>query len=446
MVLLAAARMNHWYLCACHKRPHTAPMRLPPSSSTSLATRLFFIASLIVLVAMLPVGALASTPQLVCSPSSVRFGTVTVNQSLTQVVVLTNTGKTSATVSAISVSGSEFGVAGIKLPLTLAAGQSATLNATFSPSATGWVGEKVTFTSTASNSSFGLAVRGVGVRSEPLTATPGSISFNQVAVGSQSTVKIVLTNPHAWSEILSALQPAGAGFSVSGPTFPLTLKTGQSVSFSVTFAPQSPGLSGGRVFVAGPSVSIPLTGTGTTTTVGVLSVSPASLNFGKVMIGETGMQTAVLSANGTSVTISSAASNNGQFSLPGSTFPVTIPAGQSVQVNVAFSPQSAGTASAKLTFASDASNSPASEGAAGTGTAPQVSLAWSASTSQVQGYNVYRGIAPGVYSKINGALDQNTSYTDTTVAAGQTYYYAATAVSASGQESSYSAPVTVAVP
>jgi len=41
-----------------------------------------------------------------------------------------------------------------------------------------------------------------------------------------------------------------------------------------------------------------------------------------------------------------------------------------------------------------------------------VSLGWSASTSQVQGYNVYRGPAPGTYSRINPTLDASTAYSD----------------------------------
>ena len=64
------------------------------------------------------------------------------------------------------------------------------------------------------------------------------------------------------------------------------------------------------------------------------------------------------------------------------------------------------------------------------------------------GYNVYRSTTPtGTYAKINSTLDPNTAYTDTTVVAGQTYYYAATSVSSGGQESTKSTPpVQAAVP
>jgi len=57
-----------------------------------------------------------------------------------------------------------------------------------------------------------------------------------------------------------------------------------------------------------------------------------------------------------------------------------------------------GTASASVTFASNASNSPAVESLTGTGNEPpqhSASLSWSPSTSEVVGYNVYRSSQPG---------------------------------------------------
>jgi fibronectin type 3 domain-containing protein len=53
-----------------------------------------------------------------------------------------------------------------------------------------------------------------------------------------------------------------------------------------------------------------------------------------------------------------------------------------------------------------------------------VNLSWDASTSQnIVGYNVYRGAnASGPYTKINSTLDPSTSYSDSTVQAGQTYF------------------------
>jgi hypothetical protein len=78
-----------------------------------------------------------------------------------------------------------------------------------------------------------------------------------------------------------------------------------------------------------------------------------------------------------------------------------------------------------------------------------VTLTWSASTSSnVIGYNVYRGTqSGGPYTKLTTAsLVSGTSYTDTTVLAGQTYYYVTTAVNNSNVESAYSNQAQAVVP
>jgi hypothetical protein len=78
-----------------------------------------------------------------------------------------------------------------------------------------------------------------------------------------------------------------------------------------------------------------------------------------------------------------------------------------------------------------------------------VDLSWNASTSaNIVGYNVYRGQASsGPYSKMNaGGLVASTLYSDTSVANGVTYFYAATVVDSSGRESAHSSQVQAAVP
>jgi hypothetical protein len=83
-----------------------------------------------------------------------------------------------------------------------------------------------------------------------------------------------------------------------------------------------------------------------------------------------------------------------------------------------------------------------------TGVPHTVTLNWTASTSSnVTGYNVYRSTASGgPYTKLTSAPVASVSYTDPTAAEGQTYYYVATAVDNSNNESVYSSPVTAVVP
>jgi fibronectin type 3 domain-containing protein len=63
-------------------------------------------------------------------------------------------------------------------------------------------------------------------------------------------------------------------------------------------------------------------------------------------------------------------------------------------------------------------------------------LSWNPSTSTVAGYDVYRGDAlSGLSAKVNSSLVTETSYMDTSVQAGQTYYYFVVAVDSHNNES-----------
>lgn len=421
-------------------------MRLPQSISQSFSTRVFIILIISVALFALPASAGASKQQLTCAPCSLRFGTVPIGQTETEIVVLTNGGSTSVTVSAASLAGTGFSLSNVSLPLVIAAGQSVSLNVTFSPTATGWTGGKGTITSNASNRQLMLELGGSGTTSDSLVASPASVSFGQIAVGSSSTVPVVLTNTRSWSVKITSWQATGNGFSISAPGVPFTLNGGQSVTLNLTFAPTSAGTSGGSLFVSGPSLNVPLAGTGTTTTAGQLTITPSLVNFGNVTVGTTGIQPITMSAANASVTVTSDASSSSQFVLNGVSLPLTIAAGQSMSFNVAFTPTGSGTVSGSLSFISNASNSQTSESLTGTGTQKQysVDLNWNAS-SNVVGYNVYRSTSSnGSYGKINSSLDPNTAYTDSSVASGTTYYYEATAVNSSGEESVPSSPPVVA--
>jgi hypothetical protein len=86
----------------------------------------------------------------------------------------------------------------------------------------------------------------------------------------------------------------------------------------------------------------------------------------------------------------------------------------------------------------------------GSGAAPvnhSVTLGWAPSSSSFAGFNVYRGLlSGGPYTKVNTALISATSFIDTGVASGQTYYYAATEVDSTGAESVYSSEVIATIP
>jgi hypothetical protein len=80
--------------------------------------------------------------------------------------------------------------------------------------------------------------------------------------------------------------------------------------------------------------------------------------------------------------------------------------------------------------------------------AHSVGLTWSPSSSSgVIGYNVYRSTTPspsGSYVRIGNVA--GTSFTDSSVQGGQTYFYTVTTVNSANLESAQSSPISATVP
>ena len=391
------------------------------------------------------------TGQLTTNPTSLIFGSVQLGNSQTLAATLTNSGAASLTISAVSTS-SSFVVSGLSLPITLSASQSASFGVTFSPTSSGTVAGGMTITSNASNPTVTVPLSGTGITPGQVVASPTSLSFGSVAVGSSASLSQTLTNSGGSTLTISQITPGGTGFGMSGIVLPLSLAAGQSTTFSVSFAPQSGGSLAGNLAVSSTgsnsSLSVPLSGTGSLP--GQLTLSPMSLNFGSVVVGTTQSQSGVLSAGSSAITVSSVGVSGSQFSVSGISLPVTIASGGSVSFQVAFAPQTAGAASSNITFVSNAANSPTVQSLSGTATAPQhsVALSWNTSTSSdVMGYNIYRGtVSGGPYTRINSSLTTAPYSTDSTVQGGQTYYYVTTAVDSTGMESTYSNQVQALIP
>jgi Abnormal spindle-like microcephaly-assoc'd, ASPM-SPD-2-Hydin/Fibronectin type III domain len=190
--------------------------------------------------------------------------------------------------------------------------------------------------------------------------------------------------------------------------------------------------------------------TGESSTTQLLSASPSSLSFGDTTLGSTSILPVVVSNIGTgSVTISQATASGTGFSVSGPTLPFALGAGATTSFSVEFDPTAAASTTGSLSIASNATNSPTVVSLSGTGVNEQtVSLSWTASTSSaITGYNIFRAtVSGGPYTQLNSAQVTGTTYTDTTVESGTTYYYVATAVNAEGVQSADSNQATAVVP
>jgi Cep192 domain 4/Abnormal spindle-like microcephaly-assoc'd, ASPM-SPD-2-Hydin len=420
-----------------------------PQASGNVSASLAFLGDTATLSLPLA-GSGLMTAGLTANPSSVSFGNVPIGNTQVQTITLTNGGSTSVTISQLFSAGSGFGLSGISVPFTLAAGQTVSFSVTFTPNSGGASSGSLSITSTASNSSLTVPLSGSATNAGSLAANPISVTFGAVQVGSTQSHSETLTNNGGSPVQISTATVAGTGFAISGLILPTSLAAGQSVTFNLTFTPSSAGGAVGSLTVTanGAVLNIALSGTGASA--GQLALTPSTVNFGNVVVGASQSQTETLTVSGAGVTITSASSSNAEFALSGLSLPVSLSAGQSASFTARFAPQASGTTSGTITFVSNATNGPVAESVAGTGIAPPqhtVSLSWTASTSTVVGYNVYRGTqSGGPYAAVTTAPDAGTTYTDNTVQAGATYYYVVTAVSATGTESVYSNQAQAVIP
>jgi len=386
------------------------------------------------------------------TPGSVSFGNLNVGSSSTQNVQLANTGNSSVTVSQVAASGAGVSVSGVSAPVTIAPAQSVPLTVRFSPTAGGAVAGSVTVTNSEGINAV-AAVTGTAVQAG-LSVTPSSASFGSVVTGNTNSQTIQLKNSGTASLTVSQVTATGPGFSVSGASVPFTLAPGAASTFNVQYAPTSAGAATGSVTIVSDAPNSPaavsLNGTGAAAT-HTLSVNPGSLSFGSVTDGSSSSQSVSVTNTGNSnVSITGVSATGSGFSIASGGGALTLTPNQSTSVSVQFAPTVAGSTSGTVNVASNATG-PASVTLNGTGVAPQVNhtvaLNWGASSSSVASYNVYRSSVSGSsYAKVNSSPIGGVSYTDSNVQSGQTYYYVATSVDASGIESVYSNEVPATVP
>src|SRR3989441_465799 len=210
-------------------------------------------------IALSGIGVQPLQPQLSVAPPSASFGDVAVGTRNSQTITLINSGTGNVTISQATPSGNGFSMTGLSVPLTLSAGQRTSFNVAFAPTGAGSVTGSFSLVSDAPNSPSTIALSGAGVTSTfLLTASPSSLSFGNVTVGSKSAPQTVtLTNSGNSSASTSHINASGSGFSASGLTAPLTLAAGQTASFSVVFASTTAGTATGNVSLVSNATNSP---------------------------------------------------------------------------------------------------------------------------------------------------------------------------------------------
>ena len=231
-----------------------------------------------------------------------NFGNVTAGTTKTLSVTATNSGTKSLTISSAAVSTKYFSISSPTLPVTVAPGVSATLSVSFTPNAAGSFSAttlnasqsttftvgfapqtagnaigSVTISSNANNPTLLMQLTGTGATTAAqLTVSPSTLGLGNVVVGTSGTASGSLT-ASGGSVTVTAATTNNSVFSIGGFSLPLTINSGQSIPFTITFSPATTGGVSASLTVASsaqPSTSTEaLTGTGTPAPVHTVNLS-----------------------------------------------------------------------------------------------------------------------------------------------------------------------------
>ena len=311
----------------------------------------------------------ASAPALTAVPSSLGFGSVVVPAtSAAQSVTVTNTGTANATgITRSNSNAAEFLASGTCTTVTaLAVGASCTLTVSYKPSAVG--ADTASYTLNGSGgSTVTILMTGTGAAgaTASLQATPGSVAFGSIAVGSQSGVNVVtITNSGGATATGVSVVNSNAGtFPVSSNTCGSSLGAGASCAVSLRFQPTAAGAASATLTVgySGGSAAVNLSGTGTVggPAQGQLSL-PVSQAMADQAVGTTSAPRSVTITNTgvAAVAVASVTSSNA------TEFPLTahncssVGVGGSCTVTFTFQPNAAGARTTSIIIASNGLGSP----------------------------------------------------------------------------------------
>ena len=201
---------------------------------------------------------------------------------------------------------------------------------------------------------------GGGTPGATLSAT--KLNLGKVPVSMTSKAKsVTLTNNGSATLNISSISISG-DYAISANTCGSTLAVGANCKVSVTFTPTATGLRKGTLSfndnAPGSPQTVALTGTGTS-----LALTPASWSFGSVKVGQQSASKTFTLTNETSSSVSSvvvslAGTNPGQYQVTSNGCGSTLSGNSSCSITVVFKPTVTGSLPAQLKVTSTGVGSP----------------------------------------------------------------------------------------
>ena len=234
----------------------------------------------------------------------------------------------------------------------------ATIGSTQPVVASGWIvvpsGATAGYLALPSSAAANILPPGGGV--PKLSLSSNSLAFGNVNVGQTKDLSLIVSNTGSAALTVISATVTGTGFSLTSASS-FTVQAGASQTMTVRFAPASMNAASGTLIIASndPSspASVSLSGTGVAAVAPAISITPTSLDFGAVAVGQTKDLTFAVFNNGNAALNVTALTAAAPFSVVSPAPPISVPAGASSTVTVRFAPAVAGTQSGALSIASN---------------------------------------------------------------------------------------------
>jgi len=159
--------------------------------------------------------------------TSLIFGIVAVGDSKALSTTLVNNSVSSVAITRAVATEPDFKIESPSLPLTLAAGESASVKVSFHPKANGMYTGHLIIGSDNTYQSAVASLSGSSAATSQLSVSPTNVNFGNVQVGGNQTQPVILTNSGSAGLTISQATIAGTGFKLSGMTVPMALSAGQ---------------------------------------------------------------------------------------------------------------------------------------------------------------------------------------------------------------------------
>lgn len=228
----------------------------------------------------IPLSGSGADPAMSITPSSVTFGSVVDGTNNSQTITVKNTGTVNLVVSSESLTGAGFNVTGFSAQ-TVTPNNTMSFNAVFAPTTAGSLSGSISLTTNVPGSPTAIGLSGTGTAATfVLGASPTTLTFGSVSVGSNSSLGVTLKNNGNSNITISGISGATGGFSTSGVAAGTILTPNQSATLNVIFTPTASGAASATITIASNSTTTPsisVSGTGSAAAPSVsLSWAPSS--------------------------------------------------------------------------------------------------------------------------------------------------------------------------